>query len=144
MPAESENIALVRRLMDEGFNRGNLAFCDELFIEDAVEHQAGNPQGRDGVKAVISTLRNGFSDFHIEIEDIVDADGTVWFRNRATGTNDGSFMGFPPSGRTVDITVYDQVRIENGRVVEHWGVPDRLESAMQLGHIPPPGAPHRS
>ena len=136
------NIAIVRRLMDEGFNRGELAVCDELFSPDAVEHQRGNAAGADGIKGVISALRSWFSDFRIEIEDIVAQDDMVWFRNRATGTNDGPFMGFPPTQRTVDVDVIDIVRIRDGRVVEHWGVPDQLGVLFQLGLFsPPPSTP---
>jgi predicted ester cyclase len=128
--------------MDEGFSRGNLAVCDELFSPDAVEHQRGNGSGVEGVKGVISALRSAFSDFRIEVEDIVVDNEMVWFRNRATGTNDGSLMGFPPTHRKVDITVIDIVRIKDGRVVEHWGVPDQLGVLLQLGLFGP-GAPAR-
>lgn len=133
------NVAIVRRLMDEGFNQGNLAVCDELVSPDAVEHQRGNQPGAEGVKAVINSLRSWFSDFRIEIEDIAAQDDMVWCRNRAVGTNDGHFMGFPPTDRKVDITVYDTVRIKDGRIVEHWGVPDQLGVVLQLGLFPPPG-----
>jgi predicted ester cyclase len=133
------NIAIVQRVMNEGFNQGSLAVCDELYSPDAVEHQRGNQSGADGVKAVISTLRRWFSDFRIEIEDVIAEDDMVWFRNRATGTNDGHFMGFPPTGRKIDIIVYDTVRIKDGRIVEHWGVPDQFGAVLQLGLFTPPG-----
>lgn len=133
------NVAIIRRLLSDGFNQGNLAVCDELYSKDAVEHQRGNQSGADGVKAIITTLRSWFSDFRIEIEDVIAQDDMVWVRNRATGTNDGHFMGFPPTGRQIDITVYDTVRIRDGRIVEHWGVPDQLGAVLQLGHFPMPG-----
>ncbi len=138
---EAANVAIVQRLMDEGFSQGNLAVCDELFHPAVVEHQRGNASGVDGVKAVITTLRSWFSDFHIEVEDSIARDDMVWFRNRATGTNDGHLMGFPPTGRRVAITVFDTVRIKDGRIVEHWGVPDQLDTLLQLGLFPP--TPHR-
>jgi predicted SnoaL-like aldol condensation-catalyzing enzyme len=31
------------------------------------------------------------------------------------------------------VHVIDVLRVENGRVVEHWGVPDRLGALLQLG-----------
>ena len=58
-----------------------------------------------------------------------------------TGTNDGSFMGNPPTGRTMRVDVFDSLRVENDRIVEHWGVPDRLGALFQLGLAHPP-APH--
>lgn len=55
------------------------------------EHQdycPGHAPGAAGVKAVVTSLRRAFSDFKLEIEDMVVAGDTVWTRNVATGTND--------------------------------------------------------
>jgi predicted ester cyclase len=35
-------------------------------------------------------------------------------------TNDGPYMGHPPSGRAFRVYVFDVMRIVGGRVVEHW------------------------
>ena len=132
---------IVRRLIEDGFNGGNLAVADELVAPDCVEHQnygPGHPDGADGVKAVIASLRRAFSDFHLSIEDLAVAGDTVWFRMTGSGTNDGSFMGHPPTGRTMRTDVFDVVRISDGRIVEHWGVPDRLGVLFQLGLASPP------
>jgi steroid delta-isomerase-like uncharacterized protein len=134
---------VVRRLIDEGFSQGRLEVCDELVADDIVEHQEFGPNhaaGPDGVKAVIASLRRAFSDFELHIDDLVVAGDTVWIRNTATGRNDGAFMGYPPTGRTVRITVFDVLRVVDGRIVEHWGVPDRLGVLHQTGSIARPGA----
>lgn len=134
---------VVRRLIDEGFSQGRLEVCDELIAADTVEHQEFGPNhaaGPEGVKAVISSLRRAFSDFELRIDDLAVAGDTVWIRNIATGTHDGPFMGYPPTGRTFRITVFDVLRVVDGRVVEHWGVPDRLGVLHQTGCVPPPGA----
>ncbi len=41
----------------------------------------------------------------------------------------------PPTGLKVAFTVIDIARIQDGRIVEHWGVPDRFALAMRLGRI---------
>ena len=128
--------AVVRRLIEQGFNAGDLAIADELTSPDLVEHQDFGPDhapGADGVRAVIGSLKRAFSDFHLAIEDVVVADDTAWLRMVATGTNDGSFMGHPPTGRAIRAQVFDVIRVADGRMVEHWGVPDRLGVLMQLG-----------
>jgi hypothetical protein len=38
------------------------------------------------------------------------------------------------------ITVIDVCRFEDGRIVEHWGVPDRFHQMAQLGLLPRPAA----
>jgi len=133
--------ALVRRLIEEGFNEGNLNVTEELISPDLVEHQNFGPDhaaSAEGVKAVIASLRRAFSDFHLAIEDLAVDGDTVWLRMTGTGTNDGSFMGHPPTGRAMRTDVFDVLRVEDDRIVEHWGVPDRLGTLFQLGLAQPP------
>ncbi len=131
-----------RRLMEEGFNQGRLEVVDELFAPNSVEHQVrrpGHPQhGPQGAKEVINSLRSSFPDLHFTIEDLIVAGDRVWARMKARGTNLGPLNGSPPTGRSFEIDVIDIVRVADGRVVEHWGVPDRLGQMMQLGVWPPP------
>jgi predicted ester cyclase len=135
------NVDLYRRLVEEVFNLGHLQVADELVAPGSVEHQAsGMGDGPDGVKRVAASLRRSFPDFTLKIEDIVGAGDMVWARQRGGGTNDGSFLGRPPTGRSAFIDVIDIARFEDGRMVEHWGVPDRLEMARQLGLLPTPTA----
>lgn len=132
---------LVRRLIEEGFNQGDVDVVDEVISPSMIEHQNFGPNhaaGADGVKAVIASLRRAFSDFHLAIDDLTVDNGTVWLRMTGTGTNDGSFMGNPPTGCTMRIDVFDSLRVENDRIVEHWGVPDRLGALFQLGLARPP------
>jgi len=139
MSPSPENI--VRRLIEEGFNQGRLEVADELSSPDLVEHQNFGPRhaaGAEGVKAVIASLRRGFSDFHLAIEHLsVDGD-KVWLRMVGTGTNDGPFMGNAPTGRPMRTDVFDLIRVADGKMVEHWGVPDRLGTLFQLGLAQPP------
>ncbi len=133
--------ALARRLIEEGFNQGNLDVADELISPDLVEHQNFGPNhapGAEGVKAVIASLRRAFSDFHLAIDDLAVDGDTAWLRMTGTGTNDGPFMGHPPTGRAMRTDVFDALRVENDSLVEHWGVPDRLGILLQLGLAQPP------
>ena len=128
--------AVVRRLIDEGFSRGRLEVVDEVVAEEIKEYQIrgrDHPSGRAGVRAVIGALRAGFSDFCLTIEDLAVAGDLVWTRNVATGTNDGSFQGRPPTGRPIRIAVFDVMRVIDGRIVEHWGLPEQLSLLSQLG-----------
>jgi predicted ester cyclase len=51
---------------------------------------------------------------------------------RGRGTATGPFFG-APSGRPLDFTVIDVARVVDGRIVEHWGVPDRFAVLAQTG-----------
>ena len=133
---QERNKALLLRLIEEGFNKGNLAVVDEIVAKDSKEHQRGNSDGAQGTKEVIETLRAWFPDFRMQAEDVVASADKVWARFVASGTNLGPFMGNRPTGKKMRIDVIDIVRFENGRLVEHWGVPDQLGVMLQLGLLP--------
>src|SRR6202521_5255948 len=135
------NEAIYRRLIEEGFNEGNLAVVDELVSADAREHQRGSDDGPEGVKKTISYLRSAFPDFKITIDEVVAVGDKVWARQRGGGTNLGSFAGHPATGRKAFTDVFDVCRFENGMMVEHWGVPDQLGMMIQLGHVALPSRP---
>ena len=135
------NEAIYRRIIEEGFNQGNLDVVDELVSPAAQEHQRGSGDGIEGTKNTIKYLRSVFPDFKITIDELVVSGDKVWARQRGGGTNLGSFAGHPPTGIKAFTDVIDVVRIENGKIVEHWGVPDQLGMMLQLGHITPPVRP---
>ncbi len=135
------NESIYRRMIEEGFNQGNLAVVDELVAPGAWEHQRGAGDGVEGAKNTIKYLRSAFPDFKITIDEVVVSGDKVWARQKGGGTNLGSFAGHPPTGIKAFTDVIDIVRIEDGKIVEHWGVPDQLGMIMQLGHISPPARP---
>ncbi len=62
------NEAIYRRIIEEGFNQGDLAVVDELVAPGAREHQRGAKDGIDGTKDTIKYLRSAFPDFRITID----------------------------------------------------------------------------
>lgn len=127
---------VLKRIFDEGFARGNDAIVDEVCSPDLVEHQFGTAGRGDEaiahVKAAIRDVHSAVPDISFTIEDAVEADDTIWVRVRGQGTATGPFFG-PPSGRPVDFTVIDVCRMADGRIAEHWGVPDRFAMLAQTG-----------
>ena len=138
LPVEhrSDALTVMRRMFDEGFATGGTAVVDELCAADLVEHQFGMAGvGADAIQHVKDAIRDVHAatpDMSFTIEDSVEHGDTIWVRARARGTATGPFFG-PPSGRPVDITVVDIARIVDGRIVEHWGVPDRFALLAQTG-----------
>lgn len=135
----SEDVERLERLLLKGFGQGDMSVLDEVVAEEFIEHQQGLPQGREGLKNVIRTLRQSFPDLSYTVIQMVADEDKVWGHFRSRGTNEGSFMGQPPTGKTMEIDVIDIARFEDGMMVEHWGVPDRLGVLLQLGLFPPTG-----
>lgn len=136
----NRNLTVYRRLIEQGFEAGDVGIVPELLTEDFVEHQddgPGAPQGINAVTAKIQGLRRAFPDISYSIEDVVAQGDRVWARLRARGTNTGPFLG-PATGKVIDIDVVDICRFRDGRIAEHWGVADRLASMEQIGRMPQP------
>ncbi|MFN8515102.1 MAG: ester cyclase [Thermomicrobiales bacterium] len=132
------NAAIFRRIIEEGFNRGDLAAMDALVAADMREHQLGAQPGLAGLKETIGGLRRDFPDFSLAIEDLVAEGDKVWGRLRSHGIHRAGFFGQPYTGKPISIDVIDICRFEDGKMVEHWGIPDRFSLLAQLGLLPRP------
>ena len=134
--SRSEAYRVLERIFDEGFATGNDAIVDEICSPDLVEHQfglaGGGAEAIAHVKAAIRDVHWAFPDISFTIEDSAESGDIIWVRVRGRGTATGPFFG-PPSGRPVDFTVIDVARIADGRIAEHWGVPDRFAVLAQTG-----------
>ena len=139
MSAE-ENKTLVRRLIDEVYNQGNLDAADELLATDYVDHNAlpGQESGLEGYKGVVATLHSAFPDYEITIEDQVAEGDKVVTRYTGRGTHQGELMGIAPTGKSVELTGISVQRVSGGKLVEEWGEWDQLGMMRQLGVIPEP------
>ena len=99
-------------------------------------HLPGAPTGLVGAKAVHQGLLAAFPDSRTTIEDLVAAGDRVVMRGTLTGTNTGSFMGAPPTGKSFKVATMSVFRIASGKIVEHWGVVDGTGVMQQLGLLP--------
>ncbi len=135
-----ENKALVRRLIEETWNEGNLAVVDELLSPGYVLHVAAPKlPDREGYKQVVSMYRTALPDLRFAIEDMVAEGDKVVVRLTIRGTHKGEYMGISPTGKQVAMTAIAIRRIEGGRIVEEWVETDRLGLMQQMGVVPSPG-----
>jgi steroid delta-isomerase-like uncharacterized protein len=137
-----QNKVLVRQMVEEVFNRGNISLADKFLAPDFVEREElppGVPRGREGVKQLTAMFRSAFPDFKATIDDLIAEGDKVVIRQTWTGTHKGEFMGMPPTGKRMSIGVIDIIRIVGGKFVEHWGQMDSMGMMQQLGAIPAPG-----
>lgn len=133
------NEQLFKTLIEEGFSKGDVSIFDKYTSPDFIEHQYGFvPPNVVGVKKAIQSLHKAFPDFSLTIEDLVVYDDKVWGRMTGRGTHKNQFGPLPPTGKRFEITVIDIGRFKDGKLIEHWGVPDRLALMEQLGMKPPP------
>ena len=132
-----ENKAIVRRYQ-EIYNSNNLDVLTEVVAENfrTPRMMPGMPQGLEGAKKIHELTLIGMPDWQTEIDELI-AEGTkVVARITIRGTHLGDFFGIPATGRQVKVSGIYIVRIENGKIVEHWGEEDSLGLLQQLGAMP--------
>ena len=133
------NIDLFRIFIEKGFSKGDVSVFDTYASPDFIEHQHGfNPQNATGVKKAIENLHQAFPDFSLTIEELIADNDKVWGRMTGRGTHKNQFGPIPATGKKFEITVIDIMKFKDGKLVEHWGVADRLSLMEQLGMKPPP------
>ena len=66
-----QNKTLVRRLIEDVFNRGNMGTIQGLFrpFVESEEFPPGTPAGKEGVKQMVVMLHSAFPDFKATVED---------------------------------------------------------------------------
>jgi steroid delta-isomerase-like uncharacterized protein len=135
-----DNKALVRRFVYEVQSEHKLDLIDELFSPDFIDHYAGTaPPYREGTKRFLTGIFTAFPDVKATIHEQTAVADKVWTRKTFHGNHKGPFMGIPPTGNPIAVEVMDLFRIEDGMIVEHWGVSNMLGLLQQIGAFPIPG-----
>ena len=80
-----ENKAIVRRVIEEGWNKGNLVVFDELVTTDVV-HQGNKTHGLEAFKKTISADMTAYPDLQMTIEDMFAEGDKVVVRYTFRGT----------------------------------------------------------
>ena len=126
--------AVVRRWIEEFKTGGDESVSDELRSPRFVNHSAspGAPAGPEAGKLAFRAMRTAFPDLHVTIEDMLAAGDRVVTRQTFAGTHRGEWLGVPATGRAVSWAVIDIVRLEDGRLVDHWAVADLHGLLAQL------------
>jgi len=133
-----ENKAILRRVVEEIFNQGNLDLVDELYATDYIYHIPPNPvHDTEGFRQMLAMYLIAFPDFHMTIEDIFAEGDKVVSRFTFTGTHKSEFMGIPPTEKQVKGTGIVINRFADGKIVEDWESLDFLGFMQQLTAPPP-------
>lgn len=131
------SIDVVRRNIEEVQNGGDFTVFDEIFADDFTDHtpQQGVPADKDGVRALYTGLRTAFPDFHADIHwQTVEDDKVTTFKTYR-GTHRGTFLGVPPTGKSIHFDTLDVFRVRDGQLTDHWGIADLLSVLIQLGRL---------
>jgi steroid delta-isomerase-like uncharacterized protein len=128
-----ENKAIVRRVIEEVFLRGDARAVEELVAPDFTPHDWGaKARGREAMLGAIKRTSAGLSDATMTIEDMIAEGDRVAVRLTSSATQSGEFMGMPPTGAHYEIPEIHIFRVRDGQVVEHWHQLDMMGMQRQL------------
>ncbi len=143
----SPNAAAAARLEIESFEgSGDASLVARVFPAAHTLHFAGMPPlDAAGHDHLLAAFHQGFPDLKIEVLDQVVSGDRVANHFRVRGTQTGVFQGIPATGKAIDVTGTNVMRVDaSGRIAEIWGQIDTLGMLQQLGVAPvgPPRDPH--
>lgn len=136
---DSGTVASIRDMSASSWATRSMPF----YASEFVGHHPGAPDwiGLESVKLIVRMTRDAFPDFTETIEDVVAEADRVVTRFTSTGTHLGALRGLAPTGRRIWMAEMAIFRVARGRIVEKWGLFDRLGMVQQLGIMPPAWPP---
>jgi len=134
-----QNKAIVRRLFEELWNKGNLSLADQLFTPNYTHHDSSSPDfghGPESERKRATLYRTAFPDLRLTIEDLIAEGDTVMARWSCHGTHKGDLNGIAPTGKQFTISGVTIARLLNGKLAESHVNWDALGMMQQLGVVP--------
>ena len=128
-----KNKKIIRNIFEKGMNKKDMSAIEKYIDPQYMNHDMPMPgPGPAGLKAVMDQFFDAFPDMHIILEEEIGDGDYVATRGYWTGTNKGSFMGMPATGKTVKASFMDFWKLKDGKCVENWVRMDNAAIIQQL------------
>ena len=103
-----------------------------------IDHNApsGSVRGPALVEMHLRAIHTTFPDFTLITHEVVAENDWVAVRVSGEGTHLGEWLGIKPSGRRIRLRGINLDRVQDGRIVEHWGEADTVGMLLQMGVDP--------
>lgn len=130
----------MRKLIDEAYNKGNFDVVNELVAPDYKRYQPPmkKVQGLEDYKTFIQEVRGAYSNFKMEIEEILQEGSKTVTRIILSGkhTNRTPTIQAPPTGREVAMKGCTVSTWKDGKVIEELAYNDYMGLTQQFGVMP--------
>jgi predicted ester cyclase len=129
---------LARECVEELFDRGRTSYLSEVSELSYVGHDPVRAKSvsLDEQRQIAESFRGGFPDLRCSVSDVVTEGDRVVCRWRMTGTQQGPFLGFAPTGKSVAFDGISELRFHQGRLAEQWTLYDCFGLLHQLDLLP--------
>ena len=124
MKRAESNKATVERFVTEVMNERRSEVIDELCSGEMAE----------AARRWIAPFQASFSEIRMEVRELVAEDDRVVGRFACSGIHTGRWRGHEPTGRRfADVDEVYFFRLDDGKIVEAWGIEDNEARRRQLG-----------
>jgi steroid delta-isomerase-like uncharacterized protein len=136
------NKAVVRRIVEDHWNKKNPALVSELFAGNlSLDTPDGMLMGLEGASLLLQAYQTAFPDFRLIIDDLLADGDQVVLRWTFTGTHRGPLADIAASGRSVSLPRGIAIfHIDSGKVDQGYMAWDKYGLLQQLGALPQPTA----
>ena len=124
--------ALVQHFVDM-INNHDVSTMPEHTAAGHIDHNPGVADGIEANRAFWTQVFAAFPDLKVVVHDVIAEQDRVAGRFEYTATHQGTFLGIPATGRTVNFQSIDIWRVEDGLLAEHWDQLNMDDLFRQLG-----------
>lgn len=122
-------------------NTKDYSLGETIVSPEVVFHAPTQPEplsGFEGYKQILEMMHGAMPDVYWTAEEMIEEGNKIMVRFTMNGTNTGSFMGMPPTGKPISVTAMNIYEIADGKIIREHGLPDLFNMMLQLGVIPAP------
>ncbi len=123
--SEEKNLELVGKALNALMNEHDFSVLDEFWTEEYIQHNPMVESGIESFKGFMEGWINAIPDLKWEpVLPSVASGDKVWAYGKYTGTFKNDWMGIAANNNHIEFTAVDIIRVENGKLAEHWDVMD--------------------
>lgn len=126
----------------DAWNAHNIKGIESSYAEDAVLFQAptrSKLSGRDYIMARQRDALEMSSDMEVYLRELYIDGDTAILELTDTGTNDGPFLDYPPTGKKFQLDTCLIFKFSDGKIVEHVDYLDTATVLRAFGLLEIPG-----
>jgi predicted SnoaL-like aldol condensation-catalyzing enzyme len=128
---EEVNLELVKKAFGALMNDHDITALDKYWTEDYIQHNPMIESGREPFREFMQGWLKAMPDLTWEpiLQPVASGD-QVWAYGKYSGTFKNNWLGVKANNKKIEFTAVDMVRVENGKIAEHWDVMD-LDSLFE-------------
>jgi predicted ester cyclase len=136
------NKAVVRRYFEEALMHPEIydEILDPGFHIRSIHHATINPEGEESgpavYKAAAEWLRFVWKSPYFTVDEMIAEDDRVMTRWTFHGTQQGEFLGIPPTNKGITYSGINIFQVVDGKLIQGWDIFDRLWLWQQLDVLP--------